>query len=51
MSFHSYRLYSVPLFQRNRELPVLDPVVSVIAFKLYGEGIRGSQDLFITLQG
>ena len=41
----------MPLFQRNRELPVLDPVASVIAFKQYGEGIRGSQDLSITLQG
>ena len=43
--------YSVPLFQRDRELPILDPVARVIAFKLNGEGIRGSQDLSITLQG
>ena len=32
--------YSVPLFQRDRE-----------AFKLHGEGIRGSQALSIALQG
>ena len=40
----------MPLFQRDRELPILDPVVLVIAFKLHGEGIRGSQALSITLQ-
>ena len=34
--------YYVPLFQRDRELPILDPVAWV-AFKLHGEGIRGSQ--------
>ena len=43
MSFHSYRIVSVPLFQQDRELPILDAVAWVIAFKLHGEGIRGSQ--------
>ena len=37
----------MPLFQRDRELPILDPV----AFKLNGEGIPGSQALSIALQG
>ena len=41
----------MPLFQRDWELPVLDPVAWVIAFKLHGEGIRGSQALSIALQG
>ena len=41
----------MPLFQRDRELPILDPVALVIAFKLHGDGIRGSQALSITLQG
>ena len=41
----------VPLFQQDGELPILDPVACVIAFKLYGEGIRGSQVLSIALQG
>ena len=40
----------MPLFQRDRELPILDPVARVIAFKLHGEGIRGSQALSIALQ-
>ena len=44
-------LYSVPLFQRDRELPILDPVACVIAFKLHGEGIRHSQALSTALQG
>ena len=43
--------YSMPLFQLDRELPILDPVAWVIAFKLHGEGIRGSQALSIALQG
>ena len=43
--------YSVPLFQRDRELPILDPVALVIAFKLHEEGIRGSHALSIALQG
>ena len=51
MSFHSYRIVSVPLFQQDRELPILDPVACVIAFKLHGEGIRGSQVLSIGLPG
>ena len=42
--------YSVPLFQQDRELPILDPVAWV-AFKLHVEGIRGSQALSIALQG
>ena len=50
MSFHSYRIVSVPLFQQDRELPILDPVAWVIAFKLHGDGIRGSQALSIALQ-
>ena len=41
----------MPLFQQDRELPILDPVAWVIAFKLHGEGIRGSQAVSITLQG
>ena len=41
----------MPLLQRDRELPILDPVAWVIAFKLHGEDIRGSQALFIALQG
>ena len=32
--------YSVPLFQRDQELQILDPVEWVISFKLHGEGIR-----------
>jgi len=43
--------FSVPLFQQDRELQILDPVARVIAFKLHGEGIRGSQALSIALQG
>ena len=43
--------YSVPLFQRDRELPILDHVAWVMAFKLHGEGIRGSQAPSIALQG
>ena len=35
------------LFQQGRELPILDPIARVIAFKLHGEGIRGSQVLSI----
>ena len=37
----------MPLFQWDQELPILDPVACVIAFKLHGEGIRGSQALSI----
>ena len=41
----------MPLFQRDQELLILDPVAWVIAFKLHGEGIRGSEALSIALQG
>ena len=41
----------MPQFQHDRELPILDPVARVIAFKLKGEGIRASQALSIALQG
>ena len=41
----------MPLFQQDRELPILDPMARVIAFKLHGEGIRGYQTLSIALQG
>jgi len=41
----------VPLFQQDRELPILDPIACVIAYKLHGEGIRGSQVLSIFLPG
>ena len=40
----------MPLFEQDRELPILDPIALVIAFKLHGEGIRGSQALSIALQ-
>ena len=44
MSFHSYRVvFCAPIPIWDRELPILDPV----AFKLHGEGIRGSQALSI----
>ena len=52
MSFHSYRVIfcaSIPIW--DRELPILDPIAWVIAFKLHGEGIRGSHPLSIALQG
>ena len=51
MSFHSYRVVFCALFQRDREHPILDLVAWVIAFKLHGEGIRGSQALSIALRG
>ena len=41
----------MPLLQQDQELLILDPVARVIAFKLHGEGIRGSQALSIALQG
>ena len=41
----------MPLFQRDRERPILDPVAWVIAFKLHGDGIMGTQALSIALQG
>ena len=47
MSVHSYRvLFCAPIPMGPRTLDFI-----VIAFKLHGEGIRGSQDLSITLQG
>ena len=51
MSFYSYRVVFCALFQRDQEFPIMDPVAWVIAFKLHGEGIRGSQALSIALQG
>ena len=49
MSFHSYRVVFFAAIPTGRELPILDPVAWVIAFKLHGEGIRGSQALSIAL--
>ena len=44
MSFHSYKLvFCAPIPIWDRELSILDAVAWVIAFKLHGEGIRGSQ--------
>ena len=52
MSFHSYMVVlCAPIPICDRELLILDPVAWVIAFKLHGEGIRGSQALSIALQG
>ena len=52
MSFHSYMVVlCAPIPIWDRELLILDPVAWVIAFKLHGEGIRGSQALSIALQG
>ena len=51
MSFHSYMVvFCAPIPIWDWELPILDPVAWV-AFKLHGEGIRGSQALSIALQG
>ena len=51
MSFHSYMVVlCAPIPIWDRELPILDPVAWVIAFKLHGEGIRGTQALSIALQ-
>ena len=44
-------IFCAPILIWDRELPILDPVAWVIAFKLHGEGIRGSQALSIALQG
>ena len=52
MSFHFYMVVlcaSIPIW--DRELPILDPVEWVIAFKLHGEGIRAPQALSVALQG
>ena len=52
MSFHSYMVvFCAPIPIWDRELPILDHVARVLAFKLHGEGIRGSQALSIALQG
>ena len=52
MSIHSYMVaLCAPIPICDRELPILDPVAWVIAFKLQGEGIRASQALSIALQG
>ena len=52
MSFHSYRVvFYAPIPIWDRELLILDPVACVMAFKLHGEGIRGSQVLSIALPG
>ena len=48
MSFHSYMVVlCAPIPIWDRELLILDPVACVMAFKLHGEGIRGSQALSI----
>ena len=50
MSFCSYRVVfcaPIPMGPRTSDL---DPVARVIAFKLYGEGIRGSEALSIAQQ-
>ena len=51
MSFHSYRIVFCALIPTEPRIPILDPVAWVIAFKLHGEGIQGSQALSIALQG
>ena len=52
MSLHSYGVVlCAPIPIWDREVLILDPVAWVIAFKLHGEGIRGSQALSIALQG
>ena len=52
MSFHSYRVvFYAPIPIWDRELPILDHVARVIAFKLHREGIRGAQALSIAIQG
>ena len=52
MSFHSYMVvFCAPIPIWDRELPILDPVAWVIAFKLHREGIRGPQALSIALHG
>ena len=48
-SMFSQNAAIVPLFQQDGELQILDPVACVIAFKLHGEGTRGSQALSIAL--
>ena len=47
MSFHSYRVVFCAPIPMGLRIPILDPIAWVIAFKLHGEGIRGSQALSI----
>ena len=52
MSFHSYRVVlcaPIPIGARTPDFGSCS--MSYIAFKLHGEGIRGSQTLSIALQG
>ena len=51
MRFHSYKVVFCAPIPTGPELPILDPIACVIAFKLHGEGIRGSQVLSIALLG
>ena len=51
MSFHSYRVVFCAPIPTRMITPILDPIARVIAFKLHGEGIRGSKALSIALQG
>ena len=51
MSFHSYRVVFCAPIPTGPRTPILDLVARVLAFKLHGEGIRGSHALSITLQG
>ena len=51
MTFHSYRVVLCAPIPTGPRTPDLDPVARVIAFKLHGKGIRGSQALSIALQG
>ena len=51
MSFNSYRVVFCAPIPTGPRTPDLDPVACVIAFKLHGKGIRGSQALSIALQG
>ena len=51
MSLHYYRVVFRAPIPTGPRIPILDPIACVIAFKLHGEGIRGSQALSIALQG
>ena len=51
MSFHSYRVVFCAPIPTGPGTPDFGSVELVIAFKLHGEGIRGSQALSIALQG
>ena len=51
MSFHSYRVvFSAPM-PTGLRTPDFGSCSMSYTFKLYGDGIRGSQALSITLQG